>query len=216
MRPGAVQLRALPLPFFGEIMIRSPLRTGIALACALSLSACGGGDGDVYVGGTVSGVTKAGLVLTNNGGDDLAVPVGAVEFFFNTRVETDAGYDVKVKAVPPNVDGIENCIVSGGSGRAVFTITTVNVRCQIRTHVLTGNIIGLNGATGLVLVNGTDRQEIAPTSTDPQAFSMAPVTEDRPYGVTILKQPTGRQCTVENATGTMGASDIGNVIVRCA
>jgi hypothetical protein len=33
-------------------MIRSPLRAGIALACALSLSACGGGDGDLYISGT--------------------------------------------------------------------------------------------------------------------------------------------------------------------
>jgi len=196
-------------------MIRSPLRAGIALACALSLSACGGGDGDVYIGGSVSGVTKEGLVLTNNGGDDLAVPAGASDFFFNTRVETDAGYDVKVKAVPPNVDGIENCFVSGGSGRAVFTITTVRVACRIRTHALTGNVIGLGSATGLVLVNGTDRQTITPSGTDPQAFSMAPVTEDLPYGVTILAQPTGRQCTVENATGTMRATDIGNVVVRC-
>ena len=194
-------------------MIRSPLRAGIALACALSLSACGGGDGDVYVGGTAFGVTKPGLVLTNNGGDDLAVNAPG-RFFFPTRVETDSGYDVKVKAVPPNVDGIANCVVSGGSGKAVFTITTVVVSCKIRTHALGGNIVGLGNATGLVLVNGTDRKEIAPTGSD-LAFSMAPVTEDLAYGVTILRQPDGRNCSVENASGTMRDADIGNVVVRC-
>ena len=195
-------------------MIRSPLRAGLALACALSLSACGGGDGDVYIGGTASGVTKAGLVLTNNGGDDLAVPASG-SFFFPTRVETDAGYNVEVKSVPPNVDGIKNCVVTRGSGKAVFDITTVSVVCQIRTHALTGNIIGLGNTTGLVLVNGTDRQTITPTGTEPQSFSMAPVTEDLPYGVTILSQPAGRTCAVENASGTMRETDIGNVIVRC-
>ena len=200
-------------------MMRSPLRAGLALACALSLSACGGGDGDVYVGGTAAGVTKAGLVLTNNGGDDLAVPVSG-SFFFPTRVETDAGYDVKVKSVPPNVDGIANCVVSGGTGKAVFNITTVQVVCQIRTHALGGNIIGLEGATGLELVNGADRKVITPAATTPgtvssQTFSMAPVTEDQAYGVTVLRQPDGRHCTVENATGKMGEADIGNVVVRC-
>ena len=196
-------------------MIRSPLRAGLALACALSLSACGGGDGDVYIGGTATGVTKPGLVLTNNDGDDLAVPQSG-DFFFPTRVETDAGYNVKVKSVPSNVDGIANCVVTRGSGKAVFTITTVRVACSIRTHALTGNIIGLGNATGLVLVNGTDRQPITPSGTEPQAFSMAPVTEDLPYGVTVLAQPAGRTCTVENASGTMRSTDIGNVIVRCA
>ena len=73
----------------------------------------------------------------------------------------------------------------------------------------------LGGATGLVLVNGTDRKEIAPTGSD-QAFNMAPVTEDLAYGVTILRQPDGRTCTVENASGTMRDTDIGNVVVRCA
>jgi hypothetical protein len=199
-------------------MIRSPLRAGIALACALSLSACGGGDGDVYVGGTALGVTKPGLVLTNNGGDDLAVSESGGRFFFPTRVDTDSGYDVKVKAVPPNVDGIKNCEVSNGSGKAVFTIDTIIVSCTIRTHALGGNIVGLGNATGLVLVNGTDRsKEIVPNGTDkPVAFDMAPVTEDLAYGVTILQQPKDRTCTVENGSGKMGAADIGNVVVRCA
>jgi hypothetical protein len=196
-------------------MIRSPLRAGLALACALSLSACGGGDGDVYIGGTAYGVTKAGLVLTNNGGDDLAVPAGGGPFFFPRRVETDAGYDVKVKSVPPNVDGINDCVVTGGSGKAVFNINTVEVRCKIRTHALTGNIIGLGNASGLVLVNGTDRQAIAPTGAEPQPFAMARVSEDLPYGITILNQPEGRTCAVENASGQMRETDIGNVVVRC-
>ena len=195
-------------------MIRSPLRAGLALACALSLSACGGGDGDVYVGGSATGVTKAGLVLTNNGGDDLAIAQSGT-FFFPTLVETDAGYNVQVKSVPSNVEKKEDCVVTNGSGKAVFNITTILVSCKIRTHALGGNIVGLGGATGLELVNGTDRQVIAPTGTDPQTFTMTPVSEDLPYGISILKQPTGRSCTVENPSGTMRDTDIANIVVRC-
>jgi hypothetical protein len=195
-------------------MIRSPLRAGIALACALSLSACGGGDGSVYVGGSATGVTKSGLVLTNNGGDDLAIPLSGT-FYFATLLETDATYDVKVKSVPSNVDGIANCVVTNGTGKAVFTVSTVLVTCKVRTHVLGGTVIGLNGATGLVLVNGTDRKDIVPAATSTQTFSLTPVSEDVPYGVSVLTQPAGRTCAVENASGIMRDADIANVVVRC-
>jgi hypothetical protein len=195
-------------------MIRSPLRAGIALACALSLSACGGGDGDVYIGGSALGITKAGLVLTNNGGDDLAVDT-AGSFFFAKRVETDSGYNVQVKAVPSNVEKVEDCVVTRGSGKAVFNVTDIRVFCKIRTHALGGNIIGLAGAPNLVLVNGVDRKEIAPTGSDPQPFAMTPVSEDAKYGISVLRQPDGRTCTVEQASGTMLAADVNNVVVRC-
>jgi hypothetical protein len=44
---------------------------------------------------------------------------------------------------------------------------------------------------------------------------MTPVSEDLAYGISILKQPDGRTCTVENPSGTMLAADINNVVVRC-
>ena len=47
-------------------MKSSILRAGVvALACALGLSACGGGSGDLYLTGSVLNVTKDGLVLTD-------------------------------------------------------------------------------------------------------------------------------------------------------
>ena len=195
-------------------MIRSPLRAGIALACALSLSACGGGDGDVYISGTAYGVTKTGLVLTNNGGDDLAVNTSG-RFVFSKLVETDAGYNVQVKSVPSNVEKKEDCVVDKASGKAVFNVSDIVVVCKIRSHALGGTIIGLAGAPNLALVNGNDRKDITPAGTATQTFAMTPVSEDTPYGISILRQPDGRTCTVENPSGTMLAADINNVVVRC-
>ena len=119
-------------------MIRSPLRAGIALACALSLSACGGGDGDVYVGGTVTGNTKAGLVLTNNdgprleiaagleivnGSDRKAVAPGDTEVQM-TRIPEGAVYGVTVLAAPG-----QTCAVANGSGTMDNVGKTVDLNC---------------------------------------------------------------------------------------
>jgi hypothetical protein len=193
-------------------MIRSPLRAGIALACALSLSACGGSDGDLYLTGTANGVTKPGLVLTNNGGSDLAVNQSG-RFQFADLVETDSRYDVRVKSVPANVEKIEDCVVINGTGRAVFNVTNIVVNCTIRQWDLGGTVIGLDGASGLVLVNGTNRVEVPANATD---FKMARVSEESPYGVSVLQQPGGRTCAVENGSGIMQAANVANIVVRCS
>ncbi|MFC5480490.1 hypothetical protein [Massilia suwonensis] len=185
-------------------MIRSPLRAGIALACALSLSACGGGDGDVFVGGTISGYTKSGLVLTNNDGPRYEVPVGTT-FVFPDLVETDATYNVKVVASPDNTQpstpgGTDGCkVVEGtGTGKAVFSISSVQVVCTLKTFPLTVRVNGSHAA-GLEIVNGSDRKAVAPTDT---VVQMSQIPEGAVYGVAVLAAP-GQTCTVANGSGTM-------------
>lgn len=191
-------------------MIRSPLRAGIALACALSLSACGGGDGELQIAGTATGVTKPGLVLTNNGGSDLAVDQSG-RFAFKDLVETDERYFVEVKSVPANVEP-GGCVVINPTGRAVFSVNNIEVRCTIRKWALGGTIVGLGNNDKLVLVNGTDRVAIAPNAT---TFQMAPVSEESPYGVSVLPVKGGPNCTVENGSGEMKAANVANIVVRC-
>jgi len=192
-------------------MKSSYLRAGAALACALALSACGGGDGDMLLGGSYYGVTKPGLVLTNNGGSDLVIPPtanGTGTFFFTDLVETDSGYNVQIKSTPSNA---ERCEAARNTGRVAFDINTIQIVCQIRTHELKGTVSGLSGS-GLVLVNGSDRVEVPAGAT---SFSMARVSEDANYGVVILTQPANQTCTVANGIGTMGANDVNNVAISC-
>jgi len=198
-------------------MKSSILRAGVALACALGLAACGGGDGDLYLTGTISsGVTKDGLVLQNNGGDDLTIAANATSFQFGNRVSTDDQFNITVKSKPSNV---EDCYVQNGSARAnYYTIAQVSMYCVIKTHKLSVKIVNLT-TSGLVIINGTDRQAVAANAT---TQAMADVYEDGPYGVTILQQPTGQTCAVSggssgNGSGTMGSTDlIDNVVVTCA
>jgi hypothetical protein len=194
-------------------MKSSYLRAGIALACALGLSACGGSSGQLVLAGTAFGVTKPGLVLQNNGGSDYTVaPTGAnpMPIRFPTLVDVDAAYNVTVKTMPSNA---ETCTVTNGTGRSAFNITNIIVNCTLKKHKLTGTIKNLGNATGLVIVNGADRKAIAPGAT---TFEMDPVGEDQPYGVTVLPPPpAGLACSVTNGVGTMLTSDVTNVVVEC-
>lgn len=194
-------------------MKSSYLRAGAALACALTLSACGGSDGNMLLGGQFAGVTKSGLVLTNNGGSDLVInptSTGSGEFYFPGLVDTDDSYNVQVKpgSLPSNA---EKCEAFYNTGRVVYDVVSIRIICTLKKHELKGTISGLTGAN-LVLVNGSDKVAVPAGAT---SFTMTKVDEDAPYGVTVLTQPDNQTCTVANGSGTMGANDVTNVAVTC-
>jgi hypothetical protein len=191
-------------------MKSSNLRACVALACTLALSACGGSGGDLLLSASVSGLTKDGLVLQNKGANDLTVPANATTVSFAGLIATDSDYNVTIKpgTGPSNAD----CTVPDGKGNSGPFNVTVHVVCTIHTHELKGNIAGLGDAAGLVLVNGSDRVTVAANATE---FTMAKVAEELPYGLTILTQPTGRNCSVANGVGKMGTTDVTGVQVNC-
>lgn len=190
-------------------MKSSYLGAAAALACALGLSACGGsGSGQLLLGGTVYGVTKEGLVLQNNGAHDLPI-AAAGSYYFPDLIAVDADYNVTVKSIPSNA---EKCDVVNGSGRSAFNVSNADVFCTLKTHALTGTVSGLGNATGLVVVNGSDKVPVPAGST---TFAMAKVGEDVPYGITILTQPAGLACSVARGVGTMSTADVNNVQLSC-
>jgi 6-phosphogluconolactonase (cycloisomerase 2 family) len=167
--------------------------------------------GAVTVGGTISGLTASGLVLQDNGGDNLTVAANATTFTFATPVNTGAAYAVTVSTQPTG----ETCTVSGGSGTAGATaVTTVSIVCSSVTVTVGGTIAGLT-ASGLVLQdNAGDNLTVAAGAA---TFTFAtPVSEGAPYNVTVLTQPTLQTCTVTaGGSGTAGATNITNVVVAC-
>lgn len=208
------------------------LRSSVALACALSLAACGGGRGNLQLGGRIfggvsegslvlGGLTKDGLVLQNNGGAPLAVPAGSQTFAFPDLLGSDEAFNVTIQSKPASAV----CTVVNGKGKTgAFNVSTVEVHCITNSYELGGTISGLGNASGLVLVNGADRQEISAgattfTMTRLQAdgsYASGKVADGSPYGVTVLTQPAGRSCTVLNGVGTMGAAKVENIQVNCS
>ena len=81
--------------------------------------------GPFTIGGTVSGLTGAGLVLQNNGGDNLAVPANATSFTFAASVANSTPYSVSVLAQPAG----QTCTVQNGRATATANVTNVAIAC---------------------------------------------------------------------------------------
>lgn len=77
----------------------------------------------ITIRGTVTGTTGPGLVLQDNGGDDLAI-AGDGAFAFATPLHAGDHYDITVKATPAN----QQCTIANGTGVAADGIS-VTVTC---------------------------------------------------------------------------------------
>jgi hypothetical protein len=164
------------------------------------------------VGGTVSGLLGTGLVLSNNGGDDL--PIGADgSFTFRRELASGATFGVTVKTQPR--DPTQACTVANGSGTVgAGDVTTVAVTCSTSDFTVGGSVGGLAGS-GLVLQNnGGDNLSIGADG----AFTFpTAVPSGASYNVIVAAQPTGpaQACTVENGSGIVGADNVTNISVSC-
>jgi len=120
-------------------MLRS---IGSVTFLALFMVGCGGGGGDsssppppppppatYTVIATVSGLAGAGLVLRDNGGDDLAAAAdGAI--VFPTKIASGATYSVTVFTQPTSP--AQTCEVTHGSGTMGSSdVTNVAVSCTL-------------------------------------------------------------------------------------
>lgn len=206
------------------------LRLSAAMWGIVLLTACGGGGGSAgsgggggssgggsggqsyTVGGMVSGLVGAGLVLQNNGGDDLALSSSG-SFTFATRIASGANYSVSIKTQPSNPT--QTCALSSASGTIGSSdVTSVSLTCTTNAYTVSGTVSGLSADAGLVLQNGTD--ELTPSHNGSFVFAMS-VLSGALYNVTVKTQPTTpvQNCVVLNASGTMGSAGVSNVAVSC-
>ena len=169
----------------------------------------------VTIGGSVSGLVGSGLILQNNGSDDLPI-AGDGPFTFDTPLTPGNSYNVTVATNPTNPAQI--CIVENGSGTVPTTaVTDVAVTCVEAPDPVTigGTVSGLVGS-GLVLQN-TGRDDLPISEDGPFTFdtSRLPGTF---YDVTVAAQPTNpaQTCSVANGSGTVPTTAVTNVVVTCA
>lgn len=127
--------------------------TSIRVTCSSS---------SVTLGGTITGLTAAGLVLQNNGADNLTITTNATTFRFPTADAVGSAYAVTVFAQPSG----QTCSVADGSSTASADVTNIAVTCvTIPTFTLTASS-GPNGSiapTGSVKVNSGASQSFVAT-----------------------------------------------------
>ncbi len=155
------------------------------------------------IGVTVSGLTGTGLVLQDNGGDNLAVSAPG-SFTFATKVTSGGAYAVTVASQPTNP--AQSCAVTGGSGTATSNVSLVVTCTNAATNATVGvTVTGLLG-TGLVLQDNGGDSLTVPTN---GSFNFA-TTVNGTYAVTVLTQPTvpAQLCTVANGSGTATTSTV--------
>jgi 6-phosphogluconolactonase len=99
----------------------------------LALGACGGSSAPprYTVGGTVSGLSGAGLVLQNNAGNDLTVSANG-SFTFSTSLPSAVAYAITVKTQPTQPP--QTCMIANPTGSiGGVDVSNVSVTCALAT-----------------------------------------------------------------------------------
>ncbi|HEY3785829.1 MAG TPA: beta-propeller fold lactonase family protein [Steroidobacteraceae bacterium] len=170
--------------------------TSVAISCTNST---------YTVGGTVTGLTGAGLVLQDNGGNSLTVPApsgtASASFTFSTAVASGSAYAVTVSTQPTGPAQI--CSVTDGSGTlGASNVTTVQVNCaNVGRFVFVAN--NSDGAQGDVAAFTITSSTGALTQVSGSPF----LADQGPNGVVV--DPTGQFVYVSNGA----TSDVSRLLL---
>lgn len=189
--------------------------TNVAVTCTTSNT----------VGGTVTGLLGTGLVLEDNGGNNLTVTgSGTVTFTFLNSLANGASYNVTVGAQPANPN--QTCVVANGSGTITSgSVSTVQISCSLPKYSISGTVNGLVAKSGdpSNCTNCIDTIELQDNAGD-NLFVTGDVPFTFPtqfsYGTTysanefLSPSSQPQPCVIFNATAVVTAN-VTNVQVDC-
>jgi len=123
---------------FGSTLL---LQVICLITFASALTSCGDNEGYSYtIRGTVTGMVGGGLVLQNNGADDLVVLSNGT-FVFGRAIPTGLTYSVTIKTQPPAIS--QTCVVINGAGTVNDApVNTIVVSCMAPPPRLVVNPLG--------------------------------------------------------------------------
>ncbi len=167
-------------------------------------------DNTYFIGGTVSGLSAVGLVLQNNGGDDLTITSNG-SFVFSQPLTNGTGYNVTINSQPNG----QNCAVNNSSGTLMGDdVVDVAVNCVDNTYLIGVDVSGLTGP-GLVLQNnGTDDLVIMHNGVTPFTTQM---DDGSSYNISVISQPDdpGNTCEMNDLSSGIVAGSHVLVPVLC-
>jgi hypothetical protein len=161
--------------------------------------------------GTVSNLAAGNeLGLTLNRSNNLRVLANGA-FTFSQNVASGSPFEISVTN-PTRI--AQECTPAPVSGTVVDADITVLVSCATRTFKVRGTIIGLQGSGLQLSLNGSEALVVTGS-----AFEFGTrVASGGAYQVTVVTEPSAptQACSLANASGTMGSSDVTNVVVNCS
>jgi 6-phosphogluconolactonase (cycloisomerase 2 family) len=168
------------------------------------------------IGGYAAGVLGSGLVLQDNGGDNLAIAANGA-FIFPTALPGGTPYSVSV--LSPPINPYQNCVITQGAGTTGGdNVTDVSVSCKTNAnpaYTIGGTATGVTGA-GAIVLQDNGRDNLTVSTSGPFQFAI-PIPSGSSYNVTSLNAtgPQSETCVITNASGTVGAGNVTNVSVAC-
>ena len=185
----------------------------ITVGVSLLLASCGSSTAitTYTIGGTVYGLAGTGLVLQDNGGDNLTITTSGT-FVFATALASGASYAVTVLTQPSSP--AQTCTVTVGSGTATANISATEVTCNTNSFTVGVTVSGLAGSGFALQDNGASSLPVSANGN--YTFGTA-ITRGSTYNVTVLTQPSSpaQICGVTNGFGTATIANITGIQVAC-
>ncbi len=165
------------------------------------------------IGGTVTGldIASTGLILQNNGGDDLSITANG-NYTFATGVLDGQTYAVTVLTDPtlPN----QTCIPTNATGTVSANVTSVDITCTTNAFSIGGTIAFTTAGQTLVIQNNLGN-DLTLTNADSNFVFTTPITDGLTYDVTELTPPAAGNCSITNPSGTITGTNVTNVAIVC-
>lgn len=159
---------------------------------------------------TVRGLEGSGLVLQNNGDDDLPVAANGA-YTFNTPIPPGQPYKVTVANQPTGPS--QSCVVTKGEGTAAgLDVGDVSVDCTTATFPVGGTVVGLGAGKSVTLQNNGGADVIV---NGDGPFTFPGVQSGKSFNVSIKSSTAGTTCNVSGGTGTVGTAAVDSVVVNC-
>jgi hypothetical protein len=167
------------------------------------------------IGGSVSGLLGGGLVLQDNGGNNLSVSGTAnVPFTFPAPVSSGTAYAVTVQTQPSNPPQV--CSVVNGSGTVTANVTNVEVICTQPGFKISGSVVGLvEGPNDTLEVQDNGGDDLFVTGDGTFTFPTQ-VTNGGIFNVDLFLPPKSQTqpCSVFFYTG-IAIANVSDVLVDC-
>lgn len=175
------------------------------------------------VGGSVSGLTGSGLVVSNQYDETkLSIAAGATQFVTPKVYAENGSYNLGISTQPsgqfctlstPTNSSQSQTQVYGSVGSNDINDLVIN--CQ-EAHSITGTIQGLadNGLSVTTTGFSVSKQNYADRGVNLINFGM--VAKGQAYSISIARQPSDLRCVIaQGQQGVMGSADINNVVIQC-